>query len=174
MLDTEMLIGAKFVAGTEAAEAVINPKTEETIVTLPDASVAQVDAAVNAATAAFKTWSRTTPAERSGLLLKLADAIEKDAEAFATLEALNCGKPRIRVLQDEMPGVVDCFRFFAGAARSFHRGKPKGLRETDRGHAGPPKRDQRQLRHQRRPRQGEPASRLVRHEQFASAAGAPS
>ena len=47
MLDTEMLIGAKFVAGTEAAEAVINPKTEETIVTLPDASVAQVDAAVN-------------------------------------------------------------------------------------------------------------------------------
>ena len=49
MLDTEMLIGAKFVAGTEAAEAVINPKTEETIVTLPDASVAQVDAAVNAA-----------------------------------------------------------------------------------------------------------------------------
>ena len=107
MLDTEMLIGAKFVAGTEAAEAVINPKTEETIVTLPDASVAQVDAAVNAAaTAAFKTWSRTTPAERSGLLLKLADAIEKDAEAFATFEALNCGKPRIRVLQDEMPGVV--------------------------------------------------------------------
>ena len=107
MLDTEMLIGAKFVAGTEAPEAVVNPKTEETIVSLPDASVAQVDAAVTAATAAFKTWSRTTPAERSGLLLKLADAIEKDAEAFATLEALNCGKPRIRVLQDEMPGVVD-------------------------------------------------------------------
>ena len=66
MLDTEMLIGAKFVAGTEAAEAVINPKTEETIVTLPDASVAQVDAAVNAADKAFQTWSRTTPAERSG------------------------------------------------------------------------------------------------------------
>ena len=54
MLDTEMLIGAKFVAGTEAAEAVINPKTEETIVTLPDASVAQVDAAVNAAAKAFR------------------------------------------------------------------------------------------------------------------------
>src|SRR5262249_56438835 len=53
-------------------------------------------------------------------LLKLADAIEEDAEAFATLEAMNCGKPRIRVLQDEMPGVVDCFRFFAGAARNMH------------------------------------------------------
>ena len=82
MLDTEMLIGAKFVAGTEAAEAVINPKTEETIVTLPDASVAQVDAAVNAAGKAFQTWSRTTPAERSALLLKLADAIDKEAEGL--------------------------------------------------------------------------------------------
>ena len=120
MLDTQMLIGSKFVAGSEAAEAVINPKTEETIVSLPDASPAQVDAAVQAAASAFKTWSRTTPAERSTLLLKLADAIEKDAEAFATLEALNCGKPRIRVLQDEMPGVVDCFRFFAGAVRNMH------------------------------------------------------
>ena len=68
----------------------------------------------------FETWSRTTPAERSALLLKLADAIERDAEAFATLEALNCGKPRIRVLQDEMPAIVDCFRFFAGAVRNMH------------------------------------------------------
>ncbi|HSD92767.1 MAG TPA: gamma-aminobutyraldehyde dehydrogenase [Methyloceanibacter sp.] len=120
MLDTQMLIGSKFVSGSDAPEAVINPKTEETIVSLPDASPAQVDAAVNAAAGAFKTWSRTTPAERSGLLLKLADAIDAEAEAFATLEALNCGKPRIRVLQDELPGVSDCFRFFAGAVRNMH------------------------------------------------------
>jgi aminobutyraldehyde dehydrogenase len=120
MLDTQMLIGAKFVAGTEAAESVVNPKTEQTIVNLPDASPAQVDAAVEAATKAFQTWSRTTPAERSALLLKLADAIDKEAEAFATLEALNCGKPRIRMLHDEMPAVSDCFRFFAGAVRNMH------------------------------------------------------
>jgi aminobutyraldehyde dehydrogenase len=120
MLDTNMLIGAKFVAGADAPEAVINPRTEETIVTLPDASPAQVDAAVEAATKAFQTWSRTTPAERSALLLKLADAIDKEAEAFAVLEALNTGKPRIRMLQDEMPAVSDCFRFFAGAARNMH------------------------------------------------------
>src|SRR4029450_8102235 len=100
MLDTQMLIGSKFVDGTEAPENVVNPKTEETIVKLPDAAPAQVDAAVNAAATAFQSWSRKTPAERSGLLLKLADAIEKDAEGFATLEALNCGKPRIRVLQE--------------------------------------------------------------------------
>jgi len=120
MLDTDMLIGANFIAGTETKEKVLNPKTEDTLVDLPEASLDQVDAAVNAAEKAFATWSRTTPAERSGLLLKLADAIEKDAEAFATLEALNCGKPRIRVLQDEIPGIVDCFRFFAGAVRNMH------------------------------------------------------
>ena len=120
MLDTQMLIGSKFVDGTEAAEVVINPKTEETIVKLPDASPAQVDAAVEAAAKSFQTWSRTTPAERSALLLKLADAIDRDAEAFATLEALNCGKPRIRVLQDEIPAISDCFRFFAGAVRNMH------------------------------------------------------
>jgi aminobutyraldehyde dehydrogenase len=120
MLDTEMLIGSKFEAGTEAPESVINPKTEETIVSLPDASPAQVDAAVNAAATAFQSWSRTTPGERAALLLKLADAIDGEAEAFATVEALNCGKPRIRMLQDEMPAVSDCFRFFAGAARTMH------------------------------------------------------
>jgi aminobutyraldehyde dehydrogenase len=120
MLDTQMLIGSNFVDGTEAPESVVNPKTEETIVKLPDASPAQVDAAVNAATKAFQSWSRTTPAERSALLLKLADAVDRDAEAFATLEALNCGKPRIRVLQDEIPAISDCFRFFAGAARNMH------------------------------------------------------
>jgi aminobutyraldehyde dehydrogenase len=120
MLDTQMLIGSEFVDGSEAPEAVINPKTEETIVKLADASPAQVDAAVEAAAKAFQTWSRTTPAERSALLLKLADAIDRDAEAFATIEALNCGKPRIRVLQDEIPAVSDCFRFFAGAVRNMH------------------------------------------------------
>jgi aminobutyraldehyde dehydrogenase len=120
MLDTNMLIGSQFVAGTDAAEPVVNPKTEDVITNLPDASVSQVDAAVNAAAKAFETWSLTTPGERSALLLKLADAIEKDAEAYAALEALNTGKPRIRVLQDEMPAIVDCFRFFAGAARTMH------------------------------------------------------
>ena len=120
MLDTQMLIGSKFETGTEAPEVVINPKTGATITSLPDASLAQVDAAVAAAVKAFRTWSRTTPAERSGLLLKLADAIDKDAESFATVEALNCGKPRIRMLQDEMPVASDCFRYFAGAVRTMH------------------------------------------------------
>src|SRR5260221_796019 len=51
------------------------------------------------------------------MLLKLADRIESEAEAFSRLESQNCGKPYARVVSDELPTIVDCFRFFAGAAR---------------------------------------------------------
>ncbi len=53
--DTQMLIGSAFVAGTETPETVLNPKTEETLLDLPEASVDQIDAAVNAADKAFRT-----------------------------------------------------------------------------------------------------------------------
>jgi aminobutyraldehyde dehydrogenase len=119
-MQTEMLIGSSFVKGTETPETILNPKTEDTIVQLPEASPDQVHWAVDSATRAFSTWSRMTPGERSGLILKLADRIEAEAEDFATLEALNCGKPRYAVLRDEMPAIVDCFRFFAGAVRQQH------------------------------------------------------
>jgi aminobutyraldehyde dehydrogenase len=116
-MQTRMLIGGAFVDGEGHAEDVLNPATGETIVALGEASKAQIDAAVAAATAAFPAWSRTTPAARSALLLKLADRIEAEAEAFARLESKNCGKPPARALEDELPAIIDCLRFFAGAAR---------------------------------------------------------
>jgi aminobutyraldehyde dehydrogenase len=120
MLETQMLIGGNFVSGTEDGEKVFNPRTGAAIATIADANKGQVEAAVAAAQKAFQSWSRTTPGERAGYLLKLADAIDKDAEAFARVEALNCGKPYIRMLQDEMPIGADCFRYFAGAVRTMH------------------------------------------------------
>jgi aminobutyraldehyde dehydrogenase len=119
-MDTSLRIGAKFESGHGAAERVVNPRTGELIVEVNEASDSQVDSAVAAAAKAFDSWSLTTPAERSGLLLRLADMIEREAEAYADLEALNCGKPRHLVLADEIPGIVDCFRFFAGAVRTMH------------------------------------------------------
>lgn len=118
--DTQMLIGGAFEAGTEGEETILNPRTGETILTLPEASPAQIDRAVAAARKAFPAWSRTTPAERAALLLKIADRIEAEAEEFARLEALNTGKPFHAALNDELPAIVDCFRFFAGAARNLH------------------------------------------------------
>ncbi|MBK1842098.1 gamma-aminobutyraldehyde dehydrogenase [Azospirillum sp. YIM B02556] len=119
-MDTQMLIGSRFVTGTETEEHILDPKTGETILTLPEASPDQINHAVDAADNAFKRWSRTTPAQRSSYLLRIADAIEADAQNFARLEALNCGKPINAVLNDEIPAVADCYRFFAGAVRNLH------------------------------------------------------
>jgi len=116
-LDTDMLIGTGFEAGTETEEPIYAPRTGELLLDLPEASSAQVDAAVAAAARAFPAWSRTVPAERSALMLTIADRIEAAAEDFATLEASNCGKPINAVREDEIPAVVDCWRYFAGAVR---------------------------------------------------------
>jgi aminobutyraldehyde dehydrogenase len=116
-LPTDLLIDGAFVRGEGEAERVLNPATGELLVALPEASVDQVHKAVSAAHRAFDGWSETTPAERSKLLLKLADAIEVRAEEFARLESLNCGKPYARALGDEIPAIADCYRYFAGAAR---------------------------------------------------------
>lgn len=116
--DTELLIGATFQPGEEAPEPIVNPRTGELILNQPEASSRQVDAAVDAARRAFEGWSRTTPAMRSAALLRIAERIEAEGAAFAALEALNCGKPINAVTNDEIPAIVDCFRFFAGAVRT--------------------------------------------------------
>ncbi|HTM83212.1 gamma-aminobutyraldehyde dehydrogenase [Asticcacaulis sp.] len=116
-MNIDMLIGSSFESGKGDAESVIDPRTGALILDLEEADLDQVDRAAKAARAAFTAWSRTTPAERSGYLLKIADRIETDAEDLARLEARNCGKPYHIVLRDEIPAVVDCFRFFAGAVR---------------------------------------------------------
>ena len=119
-ISTALLVGPAFEAGQDAHEQILNPRTGALILEVPEASTAQVDRAVAAARRAFDGWSRTTPSERSAALLRIADRIEREAHDFAALEALNCGKPITLVLGDELPAVVDCYRFFAGAVRNQH------------------------------------------------------
>ena len=119
-MDTKMLIGGSFEAGTEAEETILNPRTGETIMTLAEAGPDQIDRAVAAARAAFPAWARTTPGERSAKLLAIADAIEANADSLARLEALNCGKPIGCATNDEIPAIADCFRYFASAVRNMH------------------------------------------------------
>ena len=119
-METNMLIGTNFEASTETEEPILNPRTGEVILKLPEASPAQIDHAVKSARAAFKTWSKTTPSERASMLLTIADEVESNLEDLAKLEALNCGKPINEVRNEEIPAVADCFRFFAGAVRNMH------------------------------------------------------
>lgn len=115
---TQLLINGERMAGDGETEAVTNPRDRSLILNLPQASLEQVDAAVAAANAARKLWSRTTPAERAAHLLAIAAAIDSLATALAPVEALNCGKPLQQVVDDEIPAAADVFRFFAGAVRA--------------------------------------------------------
>ncbi|WP_236236307.1 gamma-aminobutyraldehyde dehydrogenase [Pseudomonas faucium] len=119
-MQTNLLINGQLIAGEGASQPVYNPSLGEVMVTLNEASSAQVDAAVQAADQAFDGWSQTPPKDRAVLLLKLADRIEAQAEVFASLESQNCGKPYQAALNDEIPAVADVFRYFAGASRCMN------------------------------------------------------
>jgi aminobutyraldehyde dehydrogenase len=119
-MNQKMLIDNAFVGGESGrSEKVLDPATGKVIAEIPEASPAQVVAAVQAADAAFAGWSRTVPRDRAALLLKLADALEQRGAEFARIESQNAGKPYLAVLNDEIPAIVDVFRYFAGAARSM-------------------------------------------------------
>jgi aminobutyraldehyde dehydrogenase len=116
-LPTELLIDQQLVKGEGPGEPILNPATGEVLCEVPEASPEQLQRAVSAASRAFEGWSQTTPMERANALLRIAQLVEDNAERFARLESLNCGKPYARALGDEIPAIVDCFRYFAGAAR---------------------------------------------------------
>ena len=113
----KQFIGGEFVDAADGRTAeVINPATDQPIATVPASSAEDVDRAVNAAETAFASWKKTTPQDRSLLLLKIADAIEAKADELGRLESANAGKP-VGAAIDEMAVCADLFRFFAGAGR---------------------------------------------------------
>ena len=114
----KMIIGGESVAAVSANwETVINPASVEEIAEVPQADYADVNKAVEAAKSAFTTWSKTSPAERSTLLYKLADALEAKAEQLAMTESLNAGKPIKLAANGDIPFAIDNIRYFAGGAR---------------------------------------------------------
>jgi aminomuconate-semialdehyde/2-hydroxymuconate-6-semialdehyde dehydrogenase len=109
-------LGGKFVAPRSKQYLDdINPSTEEVIAQIPDSDEQDIDDAVRAAAAAFPAWSRTTAAERSKLLLKLADLIEQNLDELAQTEAMDSGKPLSLARALDIPRAVANFRFFATA-----------------------------------------------------------
>ncbi len=112
-------IDGESVAPQGETEAVLNPATGEEMARAPISTPEEVDQAVMAARRAFDGWSNTTPAQRSTVLLALADLIEEHGNEIARLEALNAGKPIEAATNDEIPVMADNLRFFAGAARTL-------------------------------------------------------
>lgn len=116
-MQTRMFINGALVAGSGEALPVWDPATGNVLTQVNEAAPDQVAAAVAAAQAAFARWSRTVPKDRALVLLRIAERVERHADELARLESRNCGKPYAAVLNDEIPAIVDVFRFFAGAAR---------------------------------------------------------
>jgi len=81
-----------------------------------------IDRAVDVAWRAFESWKRTSPAERSVILNRIADRIEQNLEAIAVAETWENGKPVRETLAADIPLAVDHFRYFAGVLRAQEGG----------------------------------------------------
>ena len=104
---------------------VINPATAKVVGRFAASTADDVDKAVKAARAALPAWSRTPPAKRSAVLHRLANVVEENLDELARLEAIDAGKPWTAASTEELPGIVDALRHFAGAAR-MTTGQPAG------------------------------------------------
>ncbi len=93
----------------------IEPATGKPYSQVPDSGKADLDQAVLAAERAFPAWAKTPATERSKLLLKIADLIERDLDKFARAESIDTGKPISLARSLDIPRAVANFRFFATA-----------------------------------------------------------
>jgi aminomuconate-semialdehyde/2-hydroxymuconate-6-semialdehyde dehydrogenase len=93
----------------------IEPATGKPYSQVADSDSRDVDLAVAAADKAFAGWSKKTTAERSDILLLIADLIERDLEKFARAESIDTGKPLSLARSLDIPRAVSNFRFFATA-----------------------------------------------------------
>lgn len=116
-IQTQLFIGGEFVDAIAGGTIdVLNPYDNSKICEIAEAREADVDRAVEAAKAAFPAWSRLDAADRGQLLLKLADAIEANADEFIRLEALDTGHPVRDAQKLDVPRTARCYRYFGGMA----------------------------------------------------------
>ena len=126
MRKLQNFINGKFVDSSSGkVTTLVNPATGEAFATAPCSNAADIDAAMQAAAAAFLEWRESTPSERQRALLKIADALETRADEIIAIESENCGKPIALTASEEVPPMIDQIRFFAGAARNLE-GKSAG------------------------------------------------
>ncbi|MEU7816450.1 aminobutyraldehyde dehydrogenase [Pseudonocardia sp. NPDC049154] len=99
---------------------IVDPSTGEVYATAPLSGQADVDAAYASAKRAYdEHWADITPSERQAALLRIADAVEANADELVELEHRDTGKPKALTHSEEIAVMVDQFRFFAGAARTL-------------------------------------------------------
>src|SRR5262245_57527685 len=113
----KMLIGGEWVdAASGKTFVTVNPATAEPLAMVAEGDAADIDRAVAAARKAFDegAWPHEKPAERTKVLLRIADLIDKHADELAQLETLDNGKPLFESGNVDIPWAADTFRYYAG------------------------------------------------------------
>jgi acyl-CoA reductase-like NAD-dependent aldehyde dehydrogenase len=117
---SKLFIGGEFVDAREGGTIeVLNPHDNSKLTDIAEARAVDVDLAVEAATRAYPSWRDMAAADRGRLLLKLADAIEANAEELARIESLDTGHPIRDSRSLDVPRTAATFRYFGGMADKF-------------------------------------------------------
>ena len=115
----ENFIGGEWVAPLEGKYFEnITPVTGEAFCEVPRSTPADLNKALDAAHAAADAWGKTAVAERSNILLQIADRLEANLETLAVVETWENGKGIRETLNADIPLLVDHFRYFAGCIRA--------------------------------------------------------
>lgn len=114
---TRSFINNEWVEGVDKRKfEVINPASEEVITSVCEATEKDVDLAVAAARTAFETtWKQVAPQQRSHMMIKLADLVDRDLELLAAVESLDNGKS-ISMARADVSAVAACIRYYGGWA----------------------------------------------------------
>jgi betaine-aldehyde dehydrogenase len=104
--------GGKWQKASRYAE-VTNPATAESLGKVTDGTVADAEAAIAAAKAAFKDWRRVPPLERAKMLREIANVLRKNGDELAMLDAADCGNPYAEMMRDAGAGAAQ-LDFYAG------------------------------------------------------------
>lgn len=120
---TKLLINGQFVCSASGKTfPTLDPRTGEVIANVAEGDVEDINRAVAAARKAFDEgpWPKMSAYERSRIMLKFADLVEKHNDEIAALETWDNGKPYLQAAQAEIPSFVRLFRYYAGWADKIH------------------------------------------------------
>ena len=100
----------------------VSPITGKPFTKVAQSDADDVNRALDAAHAAQAAWAKTSVAERSNILLKIADRMEQHLQTLAIAETIDNGKPLRETMAADIPLAIDHFRYFAGAVRAQEGG----------------------------------------------------
>ena len=100
----------------------VSPITGKPFTKVAQSDAEDVNRALDAAHAAQAAWAKTSVAERSNILLKIADRMEQNLQTLAIAETIDNGKPLRETLAADIPLAIDHFRYFAGCIRAQEGG----------------------------------------------------